>query len=364
METEALGHPIHEDDFATKESVVVPESRDRHRDGNEGRKHVPLNDEPRFRAKLAASISRMSQFATIPPFFVSASCLVMGVGLFVLSKNAAPTIAPIANQTTYVDQPTIIKLELSDADTPVSDLQLSLATTNPNLIKPEYYSFSFFCYDGHRYLTIAGAFGQTGSATNTVTVSDGITSTSTSFVMTVLPPPSGAARFANSTPTTIPDVGVASPYPSVVNVSGMSGTITNLNLTVSRFGHERTADVNMLLVGPTGVGVVFLSHAAGPNPVTNVTFTVADTALFPFDRNFPIWSEVFRPTNYAASDSFPAPAPAGPYAPVAFSSFSGLPPNGAWSLYVYDNDAPAHGQFASWSLMVTTDGQGANMNER
>ena len=240
--------------------------------------------------------------------------------------NFTPTIGPLADQTAYVDQPVIIKLELSDAETPVTDLQLSLVTTNPSLFKPEDYEFHYFFIDGHRYLTMAGAFGQTGSATNTVTVSDGVTSASTSFVMTVLPPPAGAARFANTSPITIPDVGVASAYPSVINVSGMSGSITNLNLTVSRFAHERTTDVNMLLVGPTGVGVVFLSKSAGPNAVSNVTFTVADSALFPFDRSFPIWSEVFRPTNYAPSDFFPAPAPAGPYAPVAFSSYNGLRP--------------------------------------
>ena len=268
--------------------------------------------------------------------------------------NFTPTIGPLADQTAYVDQPVIIKLELSDVETPVTNLQLSLVTTNPSLFKPEDYEFHYFFVDGHRYLTMAGAFGQTGSGTNTVTVSDGVNSASTSFVMTVLPPPSGTVRFANTSPFTIPNVGAASPYPSVINVSGMTGGITKLELTVSRFGHEFTNDVNMLLVGPTGVGVVFLSHAGGGNLVTNVTFTVSDSAGFPFDPSFPIWSEVFRPTNYATSDFFPAPAPAGPYAPVAFSSFNGLAANGAWSLYVYDDVTPDHGVIAGWSLMVTT----------
>ena len=131
---------------------------------------------------------------------------------FVLTvvTNLPPTIQPIANQTAYIDQPVIIKLELADAETPVTDLQLSLVTDNPTLIKPEDYEFHYFFFDQHRYLTIAGAFGQVGSATNTVTVSDGVNSASTSFVMTVLPPPSGAARFANTSPMTIPDVGAAS----------------------------------------------------------------------------------------------------------------------------------------------------------
>src|SRR5436190_2128148 len=106
--------------------------------------------------------------------------------------NSAPTIGPIASQTAYVDQPTIIKLELSDVETTVQNLQLSLATNNPTLILPQDYSFNFFSLDGHYYLTFAGAFGQTGSATNTVTVTDaGGRSANASFVITILPPPAG-----------------------------------------------------------------------------------------------------------------------------------------------------------------------------
>ena len=34
--------------------------------------------------------------------------------------NFTPTIGPLANQTAYVDQPVIIKLDLTDAETPVA----------------------------------------------------------------------------------------------------------------------------------------------------------------------------------------------------------------------------------------------------
>ena len=184
---------------------------------------------------------------------------------FVLTviSNTPPTIGPIVNQTAYVDQPVIIKLELSDAETPVTDLQLSLITDNPILVKPEDYEFHYFIFDNHRYLTMAGAFGQTGNANVSVTVSDGQFSAIASFGLTVLPPPPSAARFENISPITIPNLGPASLYPSDINVSGMSGVITKLELTVSRFSHEYPGDINMLLVGPTGVGVVFLSNAGG-----------------------------------------------------------------------------------------------------
>ena len=269
--------------------------------------------------------------------------------------NSPPTIQPIANQTAYIDQPTIIKLEVADAQTPVTDLQLSLVTDNSTLIKPEDYEFHWFNLDNHRYLTIAGAFGQTGSANLTVTVSDGQFSANTSFTLTVLPPPAGTVRFVNLTPITLPNLGQASIYPSTINVSGMPGTITRLELTVSRFSHEYPDDLNMLLVSPAGVAVEFMAHVGGGNATTNVTFTVSDSALFPFSDTFQIWSEVFAPTIFPPSDTFPAPAPARPYAPVAFSSFNGGTANGAWKLFIYDDVSPDHGQIAGgWSLLITT----------
>jgi len=137
----------------------------------------------------------------------------------------------------------------------------------------------------------------------------------------------------------------------------MNGTITNLNLTVSRLSHEFTTDLHMLLVGPSGTSVVFLSHAGGGNLISNVTFTVSDSAAFPFDPSFPIWSEIFRPTAYSPSISFPAPAPAGPYSTSAFSNYFGLSPNGPWSLFVFDDQAPDQGSIGGgWSLMIATSG--------
>ena len=257
----------------------------------------------------------------------------------------------------------IIKLELTDAETPVTNLQLSLVTDNPTLIKPEDYTFMYFFVDNHRYLTMAGAFGQTGTAHNTVTVSDGTYTASTTFTIDVLPPPPNATRFSNTNGFTIPDSGVASVYPSAINVSGVTGIVSNVTLNISRMYHERTTDLSMLLVGPTGVGVVFLSNVAGANPTgrnppandsNNVTFSVTDTAAFPFDPSFPIWSEVFRPTNLASSNVFPAPAPAGPYATTAFSNYNNISPNGTWKLFVNDIVSPGHGSIAGWSLMITT----------
>ena len=56
--------------------------------------------------------------------------------------------------------------------------------------------------------------------------------------------------FSNPTPIAIPgsgDIGNASPYPSEIAVSGMSGPITNVAVTLHRFGHNvRDHDVGCL----------------------------------------------------------------------------------------------------------------------
>ena len=279
--------------------------------------------------------------------------------------NAPPTLGAIADQTVYVDHPALIPLNVGDAETSVSDLHLSLASSDPALVRPENVVFHYFIFDGHWYITVVPTFGLTGTATNTVTVSDGISSTSTNFVLTVSPPPSGAVRFVNAEAVTIPDAGAATPYPSTINVTGMSGTITNLTLTLSKIYHQWIKDVHMLLVGPTGQAMVVFSRVSA-NPVTNVTATLTDASPYVLPESFELWSEQFKPTDWATTNgsfsdnNFPAPAPGGPYGPVNFaSSFNGLAANGTWSLYVYDDHAPSQGGIAGgWSLMIATTGGG------
>lgn len=271
-----------------------------------------------------------------------------------MQANTGPAIKPIANQFTQVDQPAIVILEVSDDQTQVQDLQFTLATDNPNLVLVEDYVFNWFFVDNHRYLCIAGAFGQSGVAHNIVTVSDGQFTASTDFLLTVFPTMTkSTARFAYESTVIIPDVGVASQYPIEIPVAGMQGRLDTLEVTISRFNHEYPADVNILLVNPTGFGVVLLSRAGGGEAVINVTFSVADDALFPFDPKFPIWPEIFLPTDYDPEDAFPAPAPDGPYG-VMLSDFNGVSPNGVWTLYIYDSAAPDHGQISGCSLLLTT----------
>lgn len=310
--------------------------------------------------RLPVGFSSTKLRTTAPTAFL----FVMAFAVAVVDKALAvpPTIGAISNQATYVDQPNMdgffpIILDVSDVETATSNLVLSLVSSDSALIPTENVVFHFFQPNGKWYLTMVPAFGQTGTATNMVTVSDGSLSNSTSFVLTVNPPPPGAARFANTNAIIIPDVGAATPYPSTINVTGMSGTVTSLTLTLSKINHTYIRDVHMLLVGPTGQGMVVFSRVSS-GPVTNVTATLTDASTFHLPDTFELWSEQFWPTtNSVPNNFFSPPAPIGPYGPVTFSnSFNGLPANGAWSLYVFDDGDGDQGSLdGGWSLAIATD---------
>jgi hypothetical protein len=160
--------------------------------------------------------------------------------------------------------------------------------------------------------------------------------------------------FTNSSPVIIPDAGAASIYPSTITVSGMGGTISNLTITLNGVSHTWAADVDVLLVGPSGQGVVLLSDTGNGN-VSDVTITLSDLAESPVPPE-PFDSGTYKPTDYEPGDYFLLPAPPGPYA-NELAAFKGLSPNGPWSLYVVDDGAPDSGSIAGgWSMQVEVSG--------
>ena len=156
--------------------------------------------------------------------------------------------------------------------------------------------------------------------------------------------------FTNNAVITINDDAVATPYPSTLTVSGISGVISKLTATLSGLGHGSMSDVCVLLVGPTGQEELLMGNVGGRHTVTNVTLTFDDSGV-PFTTNAPV-TGVYQPTqlplqfqplqtiNFPASTNGSTLLP-GPYG-LSLSSFIGSPLNGTWSLYVLD-DVPAFG---------------------
>lgn len=177
-----------------------------------------------------------------------------------------------------------------------------------------------------------------------------------------------AIQFSNPTPiainsTTTPHA--ASPYPSNISVSGLTGQITDVNVVLSNLSHTFPDDIDILLVGPGGQRMILMADAGSDADATNVTLTFDDQAANQVPQTNPLFSGSQRPGNFeedvdgcvGSGDTFPAPAPAGPYGSTlaVFNGLSGAALNGTWSLYVVDDCAQFTGQISGgWTLDILT----------
>jgi subtilisin-like proprotein convertase family protein len=159
-----------------------------------------------------------------------------------------------------------------------------------------------------------------------------------------------ALTFANSTAITIPDSGVGSLYPSTINVSGLSGKIGDVNVSLLGLTHTFPDDLDLLLVGPTGQKMILMSDVGGGNAINGINLVLDDQGASALSNTGQLVSGTFRPTNIGTGDTFPAPAPASPY-DATLGIFNASNPNGTWSLYVLDDQSANSGSLANgWSL--------------
>lgn len=206
---------------------------------------------------------------------------------------------------------------------------------------------------------------------------------SVSFVLILFLTASAVAQqtFTNPATITINDFAAAYPYPSNITVSGLSGTITDINVRLNGLSHSFLNDAAILLVAPdTNRRMVLLSDCGG-NPdtavggdVTNITLTFDDQAAALIPCGFSTLSTgSYRPTSgffdngtfLDPADFFQAPAPqnSSTYSQPAPSGsstlngvFGGANPNGTWSLYVIDKATEDDGVIAGgYSLVITTN---------
>ena len=167
--------------------------------------------------------------------------------------------------------------------------------------------------------------------------------------------------FANTTSISAgPGAGAGIPYPSTIAVSGLSGNILDVNVTLHGVSHNRPDDLDVLLVGPGGQTVILTSDACGNLSPGGANFTFDDEASGPLpdtDGGTPCATGSYQPWNYTGggSDGYSAPAPAGPYG-TTLSVFDGTNPNGTWSLYVMDDNDSYGGPISGgWSLTIETE---------
>lgn len=168
-------------------------------------------------------------------------------------------------------------------------------------------------------------------------------------------PPAGCPTFPppnNSCPPTTAD-----PYPASILIDGATDTITDVNLRLFDVTHASPADLDIMLQGPDGTNVLFMSDdcATGTdeNPVSAIDLFFDDAAASAIPADAACTSGTFRPFDdedtgeagefpFTGQDVFPSPAPA-PSANTALSVFNGKTANGAWHLWVVDDNPDTPG---------------------
>ena len=160
-----------------------------------------------------------------------------------------------------------------------------------------------------------------------------------------------AGEFANEDGAiTINDEAPASPDPSIVTVSGVTGIITNVRVKLNGFTHTAPDDVDIYLVSPNNDVVAVLSDGGGINSLTNVDLIFDDNSDVEVPDSDQITELTYIPTDYEPGE----PIPSGANSPVrtALTELAGSGVNGIWKLYVSDDSTGESGSITSWSLEI------------
>lgn len=259
-------------------------------------------------------------------------------------KATAPIVGALANANMLAGTVLSVPVIYYDAHTPTNQLKIGLNSSDTSVVPAGNLKMV------GTNLVIAPIGNATGLSTISVSVTNNDSLVTTvSFDLTVDANP---GVFADSSKITINDAARATPSPSVISVAGLS-SVTDVNVTLGGFSHTFPQDVSILLVSPTGQGVVLMSRAGGSAPVSNVRLVFDDSAATALPSTGTFGDGAYRPADYKSVDFFSG-APAGPYAKV-LSAFNGLSPNGTWSLYVQDDAAQDAGAInQGWALNITT----------
>jgi hypothetical protein len=171
------------------------------------------------------------------------------------------------------------------------------------------------------------------------------------------------ATFTNSSSITLPSTssGAASATPSHISVAGLVGTLQSISVTIRSFTDPNPEDIYFELVAPNGDDFEFLGGAGGTGGISGLNVTLQDGGTSLFGSMFV--NGTFGPTvvSCVTMPSLAHPNCAPPVDASSFLSvFSGIHPNGTWSLYIYD---PVTGDAAGsinsgWSLNISTTGTG------
>lgn len=163
----------------------------------------------------------------------------------------------------------------------------------------------------------------------------------------------GTYTYTNNGFISITSAGKAVPYPSTINVSGVIGLVSDVNVRVENLGHTWPDDIDMMLVSPAGDATILMSDACGSGDIEDFDYVFDDEAGASMLDSSTCFGITYRPTNFGAGDTWPDSG----YTPTTASlaRFDGENPNGAWRLFIYDDTVGEAGDIElGWSLVLTT----------
>jgi len=162
------------------------------------------------------------------------------------APNKPPVLAPIPDQTGYEGVAKIVTLNVTDPDTAIADLVFTAKASNSQLVRSVLFGLSG---ESTVVATINLHAGVLGTSGIEISVNDGRTTVSQSFILTVVEKP-------NDPPT-------LAPIPDQT-------TLANVPVTVPLTVSDPDTDISKL---------VFTGTSSNPNLVSGVTFQVNGSAV-------------------------------------------------------------------------------------
>jgi len=155
--------------------------------------------------------------------------------------------------------------------------------------------------------------------------------------------------------------GPARHYPATINVFDQPTNLNSVIVTLWGLTHTRSADLNLLVLSPSGKRIILMSNVGGTNGVSDANLEFRQDAALPaqaapiLPQNAQSHDVQYQPSNYGQkTPQTPFGLPSGPYS-SNLQDLQGDDPNGVWELYIYDDVHPGGtGQLlGSWSLDLT-----------
>ncbi len=220
-------------------------------------------------------------------------------GSYVIAAGAqllSETNAGAANGIIDPNETVTVLFGLRDAGgTNVNNLNATLLATNGvTPINPVTANYGTLVYAGH---SVSRPFTFTASGTNnqqiaaTFKLQDGANNIGTAIFGFTLG--TWTKKFANTNAIIINDNTNATPYPALINVSGVGGSLVKATVTLTNLSHTAPADIGALVVGPNGSNTLIMANAGGTFTVSHVTLTFDDAAA----TNLPTAGQIISGTN-------------------------------------------------------------------